>query len=479
MTTGMELQVLNVNQHQAFLASQEQRIEKWIAPSLQLRAEALTRYALHEMSLDQKLIQCTPTSIYLALLQCAVTGLVPGKMRGFAYLVPFNNTYGEGANAVKRMEATFMIGWKGVKHMAFRAGLDITSAIIHDKDDFDFDKGSAAFVRYKPALKGKGPVIGTAAWVKLPRGGLEVEYLDMERLERIQRSAERMKPSPSWRGDFRDSMQRKSAVRQLGRQIEMGEEFHKAEMLQNAEDAGTTASAIDALTDGEASRVLGAASTESLAFGQAPRPAQVQVPGGPKPERGKAARNDKPIEATSTEAARPTTGSAAQPTSSSSATGPANSAQQQAASPSSSPPAAQSSAPAAAAGAGASPTSASPAVSATTPAASSPAASTTTPTPTASAPTSTAETSASAPAAQNETSFNPFGDDPDDSAPVGPPAMSVDAFVAWCLNCKTQGELMEGKGVWVQWARENLTKNSPESIRMQDALAARWEAVPA
>lgn len=464
MSNGTEIQVYNVNQHQSFLQKQEAKLEKWIAPSMQLRAEALTRHALHEMSMDQKLLTCTPESIYLALLQCAVTGLVPGKMRGFAYLVPFSNTYGEGKDAVKRTEATFMIGWKGVKYMGYRAGLDIVSAIIHDKDDFDFDKGSEAFVRYKPALKGKGQVIGTAAWCRLPRGGLEIEYLDMERLERIQKQATRFKPSPAWNGDFRDSMQRKSAIRALGRQIEMGEEFHKAEMLQNAEEAGSLASAVDALTDGEATRVLTAASKESIAFGEAPRPAQVQVPADQPAAKldqakatvaARAAAKTKPIEAKATE--NPTTPSSPAQQSSGAGSPTASSASPAAAPQAATLPQATTANPTSAG-------SASPPASAATPAANSSPSSTTTPTST-----------ASAPASSGENGFDAF-DDPED-APASGPVMSVEAFEKWLATCTKPDQITEGKPMWMQWAREHLTKGSPESIRMQEAHARRWAEV--
>ena len=298
MTTGMELQVLNVAQHEQFLSKQRDRLDKWCLPAANLRADALVRHALHEMSIDDKLQACTPTSIYLALMACAVTGLVPGKMRSLAFLIPFNNTkklvdsQGNGRE-VTTTEATFMPGWRGIKLTGFRAGLDMVSAVIHQNDDFDFDKGTTPFVRYKPALKGSGPVIGTACWVKLPRGGLEVEYLSLDDLGKIELAAKAKSggKSPAWDGPFKDQMQRKSALRRLGKQIEMGEDFHRAELIENTHDqAGTIAGALDIITDGEATRALTSASTESAVFGGAPRPAQVQVPAQqleapPKPRR--------------------------------------------------------------------------------------------------------------------------------------------------------------------------------------------------
>jgi hypothetical protein len=56
--------------------------------------------------------------------------------------------------------------------------------------------------------------------------------------------------------------------------------------------------------------------------------------------------------------------------------------------------------------------------------------------------------------------------------------MSVDAFVKWLDGCRTQKDILERKGEWIQWAKEHIAKGSPESIRMQDALARRWEQLP-
>lgn len=278
MSTGMEIQLLNVTQHQAVLAKQEEKLDKWCA-SGDVRASALIRHALAEMEVNEDLRNCTPTSVYLSLLACAVTGLVPGKLRGYAYLVPFGNTKRDGDREYKVQEATFMIGWKGVKHIGYRAGLHMVSAVVHENDLFDYDKGTTKFVKYREAFKAPGAIIGTAAWCELPRGGLELEFLNLDTLEKIKQAATRIRKSPAWDGPFRDQMQRKSALKRLGKQIEMGEEFLKADAIELAQDEhGHSASALDEFTDGAATRFLGQQSTEAAVFSGAPRPALVQVP---------------------------------------------------------------------------------------------------------------------------------------------------------------------------------------------------------
>lgn len=287
MSNGMEIVLPTVRQHEAILLPRVTELDKWSGGG-EAAGEALIRYTMAELSVNDDLRSCTPTSIYLALLSCAVTRLVPGKLKGYSFLVPFGNMRkGPDGKETKVQEATFMMGWKGVKHIGFRTGLHLVSAVIHENDVFSYDVGTSKRVSYSKALKASGPEIGAAAWVELPRSGLEVEYLTMAELDKIKAAATRIRKSPAWDGPFSDQMRRKSALKRLGKQIEMGEEFLKADMIEIAQDDqdgdGSPRRALDELTDGAASKFLGQQSTEAAAFGHLPRPTQVQVPADAKP----------------------------------------------------------------------------------------------------------------------------------------------------------------------------------------------------
>lgn len=521
MSNGMEIQLADVSKHGSVLAKQQEELDKWCSTS-EVRGEALIRYALAEISVNHDLRACTPTSIYLALLACGVTGLVPGKLRGHSFLVPFGNTHKDAAGKEYRVsEATFMMGWRGVKYIGYRSGIDLVSAVIREHDDFDFDKGTAAFVRFKPALKGGGRVIGAAAWAKLPRGNLEVEYLNSEELEKIKQAATRIRKSPAWDGPFRDQMERKSALKRLGKQTLDGEEFFKASLIEQAQDDhGDAAAALDQLTDGAATRFLGRQSAEAAAFGHLPRPAQAQIPAG-----------DTPVHALGV--AGPV-GTAANAPKLQTATNKARAADK-ARTP---PPAATPTSPTPAA---ASNGSASPPASAATPAANLPPASNTAP------PPSTASTSSSisaagpgaeAPAGPSrpsqdassefgdvasepkadddfDTSFGDDSDDPVDRTPTTradwieafqrwaaahPTRDSVLAdeswlriFQGWAAACTSKEQLDEDKPIFIQWTRNvGLTsgrKVDPAKgvaavppdrpiVMMQDAFLRRYQAVP-
>jgi phage RecT family recombinase len=476
MSTGMEIVLPTVRAHEAVLAPRIAELDKWSGGG-EASGEALVRYTMAELAANDDLRSCTPTSLYLALLSCAVTRLVPGKLKGYSFLVPFGNTRkGPNGEDVKVQEATFMMGWKGVKHIGYRADLHLVSAVIHENDAFDYDVGTTRFVKYRPALKASGPVIGAAAWVELPRGRLEVEYLPLDTLNKIKEAANARRKSPAWNGPFADQMQRKSALKRLGKQIEMGEEFLKADAIEVAQDEdGSPSRALDEFTDGAATKMLAAQSTEAATFGHLPRPTQVQVPAGAAQFADQPATKDSPPaakldaakdKARAADKARPTPAAGASkpsPTSSASTSAPAAGNAQQKATGSSSPSQAS---PSPAAG------TASPAASPATPAASSQPASTTAAAPAASAGTSasSSESSASAQpdqlpsqnadesdqhADEGDTSFDTsfFGDateDPVDTVPAQQDewpttrAGALAAFVSWAEQHNNKADAIAG-----------------------------------
>ena len=512
MSNGMEIVLPSVRQHEAVLVPRLSELDKWSGGG-EAGGEALIRYTMAELSVNDDLRSCTPTSLYLALLSCAVTGLVPGKLKGYSFLVPFGNTRKgpDGKTDVKVQEATFMMGWKGVKHIGYRAGLQLMSAVIHENDVFDYDVGTTKFVKYRPAFKASGVELGAVAWVELPRGGLEVEYLTMATLASIKAAATRLRKSPAWDGPFADQMHRKSALKRLGKQIEMGEEFLKADAIELAQDEhGSAARALDELTDGAASKMLGSQSAEAAAFGHLPRPTQVQVPANdaakaaapatPAADATKLAAATDKARAADKKRDRPTT--PATPSTNSSASAAGSPSTSTASTPSGTP---STQKPAAVSGGAASPTSptpatstagsASPPASAATPAASSPASSPAEPPPSTASESSSTSTDGSGadggdfgspePTEQDSSFDTAFfdkdeSDDPVDRQPkdhvewlaafrawseahttrdsaIADWSQFRELFEGWLAACVSKDQMEAEKRVWTDWSKPIFT----------------------
>jgi recombination protein RecT len=97
-----------------------------------------------------KLLECDRQSLFNAAMSAACLGLEVDGVTGQAYVLPFKN------------KAQLVIGYKGYVTMAARSGITMTGSVVRDGDEFDYELGSSAFVRHKPALGNRGRII--ASW---------------------------------------------------------------------------------------------------------------------------------------------------------------------------------------------------------------------------------------------------------------------------------------------------------------------------
>lgn len=226
-----------------FLNARANQLAKWVTQGV--KPEALIRFAMADIAVSEKLRRCTPESIYLGLLACAVTGLEPGALRSEAYLVPFGG------------KAQFIPGYRGLIKLARRSGevRGITSNVVFRADNFRIDLGTANTVVHEPALVNRGDeVIGAYAIATMRDGHHELEWMDREDLDAVRRVAEARGKSPAWDG-WATEMQRKSVVRRLCKRLPLGADFHIAAMIENSvHEKGDAKEVLDIVTDGEASR---------------------------------------------------------------------------------------------------------------------------------------------------------------------------------------------------------------------------------
>lgn len=240
-----------VKVHQDFLQAREGQLKRWIEGGIDPRA--LVRYAILDMSAPKadKLRACTPQSIYMGLLACAVAGLEPGALKGHAFLVPFKG------------QAQYMAGWKGYVVQARRSFevREIRPNVVFSNDTFDLDLGSGMPPVHKPLLTGpRGEIIGAYAVAKLVGSrdtivSHEVEWMDREDLDAVRRAGQRGdRESDAW-ANWDDQMYRKAPVRRLAKRLPMGHDYYRGLAIEQAQEDGKgAADVIDVFTDGDASR---------------------------------------------------------------------------------------------------------------------------------------------------------------------------------------------------------------------------------
>lgn len=232
-----------MKQRKAYFEARIPLIAKWVRGGV--RPESLVRFALLDLQQNPKLQACDPSSIYMALLACAVTGCEPGALKGEAYIVPFGG------------RAQFMCGYRGMIKMAKRSGevTNIFANVVHQRDTFDIDLGSDARVTHRPALSDRGDVIGVYAIAKMAHGSNEVEWLSSDDIERIRKVAESRGKSPAW-SQWPEEQARKSAIKRLAKRLPLGHDYIVSVAIEQAqEEIGDAKDIIDLETDGAASQV--------------------------------------------------------------------------------------------------------------------------------------------------------------------------------------------------------------------------------
>jgi recombination protein RecT len=252
-----------IKDHQRYLTTRLPRIAELIHKAM--RPESLIRFVLRDMEGEKgkALRACTPESIYLALLACAMTGLEPGGLKGEAYIVPYKG------------EATFQRGYKGVIKMALRSRFvkSIRSNVVYEGDVFEVDDGTANTIIHRPDYKGNRgkEIIAAYAIAKLSNGESVHEVMDMEDIRAVRRAGS--ENSPAWK-NWPDQMIRKGPIHRLGKFLQFDERWHVADALDSVETHAEQRAIIDVETNGEVRRTDAQAQSAAEMAAQASSPSE-------------------------------------------------------------------------------------------------------------------------------------------------------------------------------------------------------------
>ncbi len=174
------------------------------------RNDALAKFQRQLMTAIDKnpaLLDCSPRSFWLASLNIAALGLDPSGNNGEAAIVPFKGV------------ATPMIMARGYVVLAIRSGA--AKAIEHnavcENDLFDYELGSNAYVRHKPALRDRGELIAVWAIATLPTGEKVYEVIGWDEVAAI-RARSRSANNGPWVTDPAE-MGRKTVLRRIMKRL--------------------------------------------------------------------------------------------------------------------------------------------------------------------------------------------------------------------------------------------------------------------
>lgn len=173
-----------------------------------------------DSSLQQAFFEA-PMTVVQSALKAASFDLPIDQNLGYAYIVPFKNSKKqEDGTWKKTMEASFILGWKGMHQLALRTGAYKTINVIDVREgelkNYNrlTEEVEINFVEdedEREALK----VIGYVGYYRLVNGAEKTIYMTVKQIENHEkkhRKGEYM--GKGWRDDF-DAMARKTVYRRL------------------------------------------------------------------------------------------------------------------------------------------------------------------------------------------------------------------------------------------------------------------------
>lgn len=168
----------------------DKAVQQQIARALPkgMDSDRMLRIAISAISKNPVLRDCTPMSVGLSIIKAAEQGLQVDGWEG--HLVPFKNK--------GRMECQFIADYKGLVKLAYQSELvvEIHAEVICANDEFDYEKGTETFLRWKPARGDRGEMLG--AWAGAKMKGEGFPFVVMWRDEIMQHKAK----SPAGKSDF-------------------------------------------------------------------------------------------------------------------------------------------------------------------------------------------------------------------------------------------------------------------------------------
>ena len=150
------------------------------------------------LSMNPKVLDCTPASIARGILRVAQTGLDLGVS---CDLLPFGK------------ECQFNPRYNGIIELALASGVRAINAdVVRDGDDFDYQKGTGFFLHHKHGAE-RGQITHAYACAQIKIGSFVFDVMDRKEIDAV-----RLKYSKSWKNGSLDDIPwyaKKTVVRRL------------------------------------------------------------------------------------------------------------------------------------------------------------------------------------------------------------------------------------------------------------------------
>jgi recombination protein RecT len=182
----------------------------------------MVKMALMACEKVPQLMECSPKSVFMGLLQAAEMGLEVGSGFGHAYLLPFKG------------EATLVVGYQGYIELMYRTGhvSSVRAALCFEGDAWEYEEGTTPRIVHKPDLDAdRTPETLRFAYavVHLTSGGPPVQMvMTKKEIEATRKRSPSASSSKSpWVTDYL-AMAQKSPIRRIAKMLPKSRELAQA-----------------------------------------------------------------------------------------------------------------------------------------------------------------------------------------------------------------------------------------------------------
>ena len=172
--------------------------------------ERYLRSACFALTRNPALRGCSPQSIIEAVSTGAELGLDFAPALGLCYLIPYGD------------KCTFLIGYRGLAHLAMRSGniVKIEAELVFEKDVFIRTMGTNARLEHVPPPLGepRGKLVGAYAIATFSNG--QTQFCVMDRIELDSIRARAKSQDGPWKTDTGE-MYRKTPIRRLCKSLNL------------------------------------------------------------------------------------------------------------------------------------------------------------------------------------------------------------------------------------------------------------------
>ena len=174
--------------------------------------DRIVSLAMFEAAKNERLLQCSPQSVYMALAKACQLNLVAGGVLHRAHMVPIWNS------KKKTHDAELWIDYTGLMELVRRSGeiANFVARVVHEGEDFEhyFDLEDGEVLRHKPSYDGDvgAPKLAYAVCF-FKDGQRQVEVMRKDQIEKI-RDASRSGGSGPWK-THTEEMWRKTVIRRI------------------------------------------------------------------------------------------------------------------------------------------------------------------------------------------------------------------------------------------------------------------------